>query len=204
MKRNEDEKKQRKPRNVKTYNRYFSFILYKEDEEQMKSMDYIINNYKYARILHNKDIENDGSIKKEHYHIIAYIGKNPRNRHAIAEETGLKENYIEGCNKDKMLLYLIHFENQEKTQYDIEEVDGELQKELYKLIKSQTEYQKDKLEEILQEIEKNNHSITTITNYCIKNNYYEVLKQNQYLITKIIQENIKNKWERNKNVNTKH
>lgn len=88
-----------------------------------------------------------------------------------------------------MLLYLIHYENPEKTQYDIEEVDGDLQKELYKLIKSKTEYQKDKLEEILQEINKKQHSITSITNYCIKNNYYEVLKQNQYLITKIIQEN---------------
>lgn len=83
-------------RNVKTYNRYFSFILYKEDEEQMKSLEYIINNYNYARILHDKDKEEDGTIKKAHYHIIAYIGKNPRNRHAIAEETRNKRKLYRG------------------------------------------------------------------------------------------------------------
>lgn len=84
-----------KRRNIKTYNRYFSFILYKEDAEQMKSMEYIIDNYKYARIYHDKDKEKDGTLKKEHYHIIIYVGKNPRNRHAIAKETNIKENYIE-------------------------------------------------------------------------------------------------------------
>lgn len=88
-----------------------------------------------------------------------------------------------------MLLYLIHYNNPEKTQYDIDEVDGELQEELYKLIQSKTEYQKDKLEKILNHIYLNkNITIAQITEYCINQNYYEVLKQNQYLITKIIQE----------------
>ena len=127
--------------------------------------------------------------RKPHYHIIIFVGENPRNRKAIAKETKIKENYIEGCNKNNMLLYLIHFNNVTKTQYDIEDVDGELQKDLIKLIESRTEYQQDKLENILEYI-KNQKSISIeeITKYCIKKNYYEVLKQNQYLITKIIQE----------------
>lgn len=178
-------------RNIKTYNRYFSFILYKDDEEQMRSMQYIINTYKYARILHNRDKDGQET-KKEHYHIIIYIGKNPRNRHAIAKETNVKENYIEGCNKESMLLYLIHYNNPEKTQYELEEVDGELQKELYELIKSKTEYQKDKLQNIIEYIYKNNANISMITKYCIDNNYYEVLKQNQYLITQIVKEQMSN------------
>lgn len=82
-------------RNIKTYNRYFSFVLYEEDKEQMKGMNYITKNYKYARIYHDKDKEEDGTEKKAHYHVIIYIGNNPRNRHAIAEEIGIKENYIE-------------------------------------------------------------------------------------------------------------
>lgn len=181
-------------RNIKTYNRYFSFVLYKEDENQMKSMEYITNNYKYARIEHDKDLENDGkTIKKQHYHIVIYVGKNPRNRKAIAKETNVKENYIEGCNKENMLLYLIHYNNQDKTQYDIEDVDGELQKDLIKLIESKTESQKDKLKDLIDKIYENNWNIYKVTDYCITNNYYELLKQNQYLITKIIQErNYKN------------
>lgn len=97
-----------------------------------------------------------------------------------------------------MLLYLIHYNEPEKTQYEIEEVDGELQKQLYKLIKSKTEYQKDKLEEILNEINRNYHNINTIVKYCIENDYYETLKQNQYLITKIIQERNYIKYEHKK------
>lgn len=176
-------------RNIETYNRYFSFILYEEDKEQMKGMEYLIRNYPYARIKHDKDKEEDGTIKKEHYHIIIYVGQNPRNRKAISKETNIKENYIEGCNKDNMLLYLIHYNNPEKTQYDIEEVDGELSKELYKLIESKTQYQRDKLKEIIKYINKNEYNtIENVTIFSIDNNYYEVLKQNQYLITKIIQE----------------
>lgn len=176
-------------RNIETYNRYFSFILYEEDKEQMKGMEYLIRNYPYARIKHDKDKEEDGTIKKEHYHIIIYVGQNPRNRKAISKETNIKENYIEGCNKDNMLLYLIHYNNPEKTQYDIEEVDGELAKELYKLIESRTQYQRDKLKEIIKYINKNQYNtIENVTIFSIDNNYYEVLKQNQYLITKIIQE----------------
>lgn len=175
-------------RNIKTYSRYFSFILYEEDKEQMKGMNYIIQNYKYARIYHDKDKEESGEIKKPHYHIVMFVGNNPRNRKAISKEVGIKENYIEGCNKEKMLLYLIHYNNPEKTQYDIEEVDGELQKELIKIIESKTSNQKDKLEVILNKIYKENYNLAQMVDYCIKNNYYEVLKQNQYLITKLITE----------------
>ncbi len=180
-------------RNIKTYNRYFSFILYEEDPVQMEAMKKIIENYKYARIKHNKDKTQDGEIKKEHYHIIINVGKNPRNRKAIAKELNIPENYIEGCNKEQMLLYLIHYNNPEKTQYDIEEVDGEMQKDLIKIIDSKNSTQKEKLQEMLYKIYESNYNLSQMVDYAIKNNYYEVLKQNQYLITKLIQErNYKN------------
>lgn len=175
-------------RNIKTYSRYFSFILYEEDKEQMNSMKYITEHFMYARILHDNDKEETGEIKKPHYHVIISVGKNPRNRKAISKEVGIKENYIEGCNKEKMLLYLIHYNNPEKTQYDIEEVDGELQKDLIKIIESKTSNQKDKLEVILNKIYIENYNLAQMVDYCIQNNYYEVLKQNQYLITKLITE----------------
>lgn len=82
-------------RNVKTYNRYFHFILYEEDIEQMKGKEYIEKNFEYAEIYHDKDKMEDNKPKKPHYHIVAKVGDNPRNRRAIAKETGIKENYIE-------------------------------------------------------------------------------------------------------------
>lgn len=88
-------------RNIKTYNRYFSFILYEEDKEQMKALEYLKENYRYACILHNRDIEDNGEIKKAHYHVIIEIGRNPRNRGSIAKETNIKENYIERMQQTK-------------------------------------------------------------------------------------------------------
>lgn len=87
-----------------------------------------------------------------------------------------------------MLLYLIHYNHPNKTQYDIEEVDGEMQKDLIKLIESRNKNIKDKLTDIIEYIKKTNCNLFEITDYCINQNYYEVLKQNQYLITKLIQE----------------
>ena len=185
-------------RNIKTYNRYFHLILYDDDKEQMEAMEYIITNYKYARIYHDRDIIKpskneereieEQEFKKQHYHVVIQIGKNPRNRKSIAKELNIKENYIEGCNKDNMLLYLIHYKNPEKTQYDIEEVDGELQEDLIKLINSKCNTQQEKLERILEKIEDGNYTLAEIVKYAIKNNYYTVLKQNQYLIQRLIEE----------------
>lgn len=83
-------------RNIKTYNRYFSFILYEEDKEQMKSMLYLTSHFKYARIYHDKDKEENGEFKKPHYHIIIFVGNNPRNRGAISKETRNKRKLYRG------------------------------------------------------------------------------------------------------------
>lgn len=41
----------------------------------------------------------------------------------------------------------------------------------------------------MNKIENESPSLTEITKFCMKNNYYNVLKQNQYLIQRLIEEN---------------
>lgn len=188
-------------RNIKTYSRYFSFILYEEDKEQMKGYEYIKEHFDYASILHDRDKLEDGEIKKSHYHIIIRIGKNPRNRKAISKETGIQENYIEGCNKEKMLLYLIHYNNPEKTQYSIEEVKGALKEDLEMLIKQKTNTNEEILDEIIRYIYNNKVNMFELTNYCIKRNYYKQLKENQYLLSRLVVEQTKLIEERNNKYN---
>lgn len=104
-------------------NRYFSAILYEEDVNFKKYKDYIIKHYfEVTYIKHDRDITEDGEIKKEHYHFLFKVGENARTLKSIAKEIGIAENYLQGCNKKPMLEYLIHMNNPEKTQYKIEEV----------------------------------------------------------------------------------
>ena len=162
----------------------------------MKALKYIRAKYSYASILHDKDLEDDGKTpKKPHYHVIIYVGRNPRNRRAIAKEMQIKENYIEGCNKEAMLLYLIHYNHPKKTQYDIEEVEGNLKEDLIDLIMTRSTTQKEKLDNIIAYIESCSPTLTDITKYCIEKNYYTILKQNQYLIQRLVEENRKCQYE---------
>lgn len=85
----------------KLINRYFSGILYEEDENYKDYMERIIKNfYEVTWITHDRDlkeeVENGEEVyKKKHTHILFKVGENARHRHAIAKIIGIGENYIE-------------------------------------------------------------------------------------------------------------
>lgn len=86
------------------------------------------NNLRYWYILHNKDINNDGTPKKEHYHIVLDIDfKNKSHtiyeKQSIAELFGRNVEAIEKVsNPTGILRYLTHKDNLEKEPYNINEV----------------------------------------------------------------------------------
>lgn len=104
--------------------RLFSIILYeKSDDYDPKEVLFNIKSNKYyAFILHNKDKDNKGLFKKPHYHIIIRLD-NATTISALSKKLGIKENYIQHINNERAYLrYLIHFDDPEKFQYDINEV----------------------------------------------------------------------------------
>ncbi len=108
--------------------RTFCFVLYPDDESQMETFKYIVSNFDYAYILHDKDtysndvIDKDtnelvnraGDLKKPHYHFIISF-KNPRKADKLKEE--LKLSHIETCNFYFYSRYLIHLDDKDKYQY---------------------------------------------------------------------------------------
>ena len=178
-----------KKRNIKTYNRTFSLILYEEDIEQMKALEYIKQNYCYAAILHTEDKLEDGTKKKPHFHVVLSVGSNPRNRKSVANELKIAENYIEGCNKDKMLLYLIHYEQPDKYQYDIEMVEGGLKEHLMDLIRNDNKTEAEKLAFITYLIETETiYDLSSLIKVAIKEDSIKVMRQNQYILIRLIEE----------------
>ena len=90
----------------------------------------------YYYILHDKDVNNEGLIKKEHYHIIINYVLNDKKRSYIEiarknpiikelyelAKSNIDNNIEKVKNTKQMLRYLIHLDNKEKYQYNIDEV----------------------------------------------------------------------------------
>lgn len=131
-------------KNERAYN--WLLVLYPyEDNSHQVALDYIQFHYdNYAYITHDKDITDTGELKKKHVHVVIKFDTQ-RWRNAIAEELNILPNYIEKCNNlDTSLKYLIHFDNQDKAQYDIDSVKGPLRQKLENLLNkgSMTESEK--------------------------------------------------------------
>ena len=169
--------------------RRFCLLLYtSEDDTHIKALDYIKNNYEnYAYIVHDKDINKDNELKKAHTHIVLEFN-NARWSSSLAEELGITPNYIQNCkNFEKALDYLIHFNDDTKYQYDINEVKGNLKKQL---IKQMNSFNKDENEIVKEIIEMINNSdlidISTFVKVMCDLGYYSYFRRSLSLFLRLI------------------
>lgn len=176
-------------RNSYNYNRNFTLLLYpEEDKTHLEALEKIKKNYDYAYITHDKDITEDGEIKKSHMHVVVKVGSNPRWKSAVATELNIKENYIEGCNLEKQLKYLIHYDNKDKYQYEVTDVKGTLKKRLVNIINKEEKTEEERAGEILNFIKNQKKiNIYELTEWTIENGLYETLRRSQTLFIKILE-----------------
>lgn len=111
--------------------RNFMAILYPdEDSAHLKAFELSKSNFDCAYILHDKDLKSDPSnefdFKKPHYHV-AYRFNNAISQLSLSKKLGIEPNYLSAWDSyQKMLLYLIHKNNQDKYQYSVDCVGGNL------------------------------------------------------------------------------
>lgn len=105
--------------------RTIGLILWCDNENHRQIIENIKTNYEnYIYILHNKDFDENGVIKKEHYHCILQF-TNARNKSSLIKKLGIEENCTYDIKSLKgQLRYLIHFDDDDKFQYDRSEVKG--------------------------------------------------------------------------------
>ena len=124
---------------TKYRDRKFCAVLYPDDSSHVEAMEKLQSGgYNFAAILHDKDVYEDGEhageLKKPHWHIVLRF-KNAVWNTAVAKELGITANYLEACKDvDSSLLYLVHFGNEKKAQYDYESVFGPLRLKLATLL----------------------------------------------------------------------
>ena len=107
----------------KKQSRTFSVILY-PDSETYNYEEVLAACAEYfpewAYILHDKDILEDGSPKKPHYHVVGRL-EGSRTPQVVANRIGIPANYVD-CKKGytfkKGVRYLCHLDDPKKAQYD--------------------------------------------------------------------------------------
>lgn len=171
--------------------RNFNLILYDEDETHKKALEYIEKNFDYAKILHDRDVEETtGEIKKAHYHIVIRF-QNAKWNTSLAEDLKITQNYIEESRSLKRsLLYLIHYYDEDKYQYVLDDVEGPLKKRLQEIIKNSEKTENEKMQELIDYIDSCQFEIiiSQFIRYCVSIGYTDVIRRDYNLLIPIIEE----------------
>lgn len=113
--------------------RLFSLILYEDTTSyNIKEVLKNIKAYKfYAYIIHDKDLQESGEVKKKHFHVIIKLD-NATTIKALAKKIGIPENFIQHARNERaMVRYLIHFDDDDKYQYQLSEIKSSRNYERY-------------------------------------------------------------------------
>lgn len=132
----------------KRKDRKWRLLLYPDDSSHVEAMSRLAQGgYKYIAIKHDKDKWSEGEseshkageLKKEHWHVVV---KFPAARYntAVAKELGIGVNYMRDCQDfDAGVLYLVHYNQKDKAEYEPEECFGTLVPHLMKLLEDDCE-----------------------------------------------------------------
>lgn len=156
----------------------FAMVLYKDSTtyDYYKVIDYIEKNYKYyAYIEHKEDIDD----KKDHTHVLMHFD-NKRYNTGVSKELGVPFNYIVNANLIPYLRYLIHFDDEDKKQYSIDEVHGSLVPRLREIISSNKKTEVEQVSYIISFISdyKAFLTITDLSQFVLQNGCYSAFRRN--------------------------
>lgn len=168
----------------------FNIVLYEDslDYDYLKIIDYVVKNWEqYAYIEHQPEKEDS----KVHIHILVHF-PNKRYISAIAKELNIKDNYIQPTNLVPFLRYLIHYDDEDKMQYNPNEVHGPLQAKLMEVIKTKKN-ESEQVSIILDYIfeYKGILHFCTLSQFVVKNGVYSAFRRNYIFFKDLVLEHNK-------------
>lgn len=164
--------------------KYFTLVLYPEDTTHVDLLHYLSNTYTCKYILHDKDRNKDGELKKPHWHIV-WQTSSPRTLSSLKKELNIE--YLESVRTQKqMLSYLIHANDSSKYQYSTSELKGDLS------IENDSEDSNILL--ILDFIDKCPVELTVkeLNYFCANNGLWAHYRRSSYIFIKTLEEHNKN------------
>jgi len=172
--------------------RTFALELYPEDDTHVEKLQYIMNYFEYAYILHDKDKWEDeteehkvGDLKKPHWHVIICF-KNPRSIESIKKELDLP--HIETCNFYAYSRYLIHKDQPQKYQYNELEIFTNIELRIMNALKKDYNSKEQNSRLLLDYIFSHNSyvSFKMLTDYALEHDCLLELQKNTYFYSKLV------------------
>lgn len=165
-------------------------VIY-EDDERFDNQLFNLSQEKDAIwIKHDKDLDDEGNVKKPHYHFVIQL-KNACTLSSIAKRLEVNENMLEYVkNVNSSLKYLIHYNDDNKYNYDMNDVQSnseKLKRRFLDLVSKDTP-ETDKMVSIYEFIHKQNDYIdfNILFKYAVKNNIWDAYRRNYAIIKDLV------------------
>ena len=173
---------------MKKYN--YELIIYDLDtlDTVQEYCDNLNINYAYA--FHNKDLNDDGTPKKDHIHFMIFLPFQ-KTITAVSKVLGIpltNINYID--NKVGAVRYLIHLDHKDKYQYDKDIIVYNFNIDPYfNTLKDKSSKEGINVKQLIDFIKQNDYtSIEMLIDYAIDCGIYSDLRRNQNLLLRLIYE----------------
>lgn len=159
---------------------YKGLILYPLDNlSHRQAFELIQKNYRFKAILHDKDVDENGELKKPHLHVVLKTDSTLTNKN-VADALGIDYNYIQCIVSLKGALdYLTHKYTKDKYQYSEEELLGDLQ-----IFDNKTEEENSKFKELFQLcLQEKPKTMSQMIQLAVSHDLLEPLRKNSYIFT---------------------
>ena len=174
--------------NIRSHN--FEVLIYEDttDYNFNEVLSIVSSCESYAYIKHDNDTNDDGSLKKTHYHIILHFS-NCRTLKTISNFLGVPSNYIDSISSLKgAIRYLVHRDHDTKYQYSIDNI---FYSENFTDKISYAFYNQKNERDILLSMKNYIDSCSILTmseffSWCVDNNFEKVYKKYYYIFKDLL------------------
>lgn len=167
-----------------------ALLLYPDCPEHVIALEKLQKSYDCAYILHDKDKNENGELKKAHWHVVIRC-QNQQWRSAICKDIGIEENYCDKIRSfENALQYLIHYNDSDKAQYSVDEVKGNLQARLKESLLKNEKSEGEKVCELIEFIECTDGfiKVSDFAKYCAMNGYWSEFRRSGSIFMAMIKE----------------
>lgn len=170
--------------------RNFEIILYPDNSLHVDILYTIKKDFEYAYILHDKDLKEDLiEYKKKHWHVQIFC-KTQHSLSAIQKKLNLDNvNLIQVIkDKKKAIRYLIHADNNEKEQYDVDSIITNI--DIAPLFQNLVSDETCDIQLILDYLDSQTWFVSyrSFVSFIRESNIWSTYRRNQFIINKLIDE----------------
>ena len=167
--------------------RVWELELYEDCERHREELKQIMTDIRCVGAYHDKDLKEDGTLKKPHYHCYYFFDNASSIGSVLKIFPNHEVNLIRSVKSVKgACRYLLHLDNPEKFQYTEDSLIGNIK--LCKKYLKTDDYECEGIQKIITYIESFDSKVfdSTVLWWCCQENLYSVYRRHAYIFSRII------------------